>query len=121
MGMALTKDDMQAFSDLLNERFKVELTPIRKDIQEMKGDIQNMKGDIQNMKGDIQNMKGDIQSLKGSVDLLNVKVDRNTRKLKGLDLAVRNLEYTSNKKFVRLQDGMDTIIEILRMNDLIPR
>lgn len=107
MGMTLTKDDMQAFSDLLNERFKVELTPIREDIQEMKGDIQNMKGDIQN--------------LKGSVDLLNVKVDRNTRKLKGLDLAVRNLEYTSNKKFVRLQDGMDTIIEILRMNDLIPR
>ena len=100
----LTKEDLQAISDLmdekLDERFKKELGPMRTDMKEM---------------------RKDIQGLKGSVDLLNVKVDRNTRKLKELDLSVRNLEHSSNKKLAGLQDGMDTVEEILKMNELIPR
>ena len=65
-------------------------------------------------------MKDDINTLKGSVDMLNVRVSRNTRRLKELDLSVRNLEYISEKRFIRLQDGMDTVEAILKMNHLIP-
>ena len=68
-----------------------------------------------------------IRCIKGSVDLLNVKVDRNARRLKELDLsvrtqnlAIRNLKSSSDKKFIRLQDGMDTVETILKMNNLIP-
>lgn len=107
----LTKDDLQAISDMLdkkldekldeklNERFEKELGPIREDMKEM---------------------KKDIQGLKGSVDLLNVKVDRNTRRLKDLDLTIRNMKSDSDKKFARLQDGMDTVEQVLKMNNLIP-
>ena len=126
----LTKEDLQAISGLLDERFKAELGPIREDIKEMKEDIRELKSDVAGLKEDVQVLKedvaglksdmtglkgevrvlqDDVQSLKGSVDLLNVKVNRNTRKLKAMDLFARNWEYTSSKKIAKLQDGMDTV------------
>lgn len=43
--MALTTDDLQAISNLIQ--------PLRNDMQDMKDDMQDMKDDMQNMKGDI--------------------------------------------------------------------
>ncbi len=96
----LTKDDLQAISDLmdrkldekLDERFERELSPIKQELKE----------------------------LKGSVNLLNVKVDRNTRKLKEMDLSMKNIKFDNDRKFARLQDGMDTVEQVLRMNRFIP-
>ncbi len=162
--MTLTKDDLQAISDLVDERleikldekFKKELKPIKDDIgdlksdvkilrsdvqdlkvrvgileadvcglksdmQDLKSDVKVLKGDVQGLKGDVKVLKSDVQGLKGSVDILQVKVDRNTRMLKDVDINLRNVKYIGIKKFARLQDGMDTVTEILRMNDLIPR
>lgn len=162
--MTLTKDDLQAISDLVDERleikldekFKKELKPIKDDIgdlksdvkilrsdvqdlkvrvgileadvcglksdmQDLKSDVKVLKSDVQGLKSDVEVLKGDVQGLKGSVDILQVKVDRNTRMLKDVDINLRNVKYIGSKKFARLQDGMDTVTEILRMNDLIPR
>lgn len=165
--MTLTKEDLLAISDLLDQKLEVklkkELKPIKEDIsdlksdvkvlkddvqglksdvEELKGDVQGLKSDAEILKGDVQGLKsdvkvlksdvqglksdvevlkGDVQGLKGSVDLINVKVDRNARALRDLDITVRNMKYVGSKKFARLQDGMDTVTEIFRMNDLIPR
>ena len=104
-----------------------EIAGMKQEITDIKQDITGMKQEITDIKQDITGMKGDIQGLKGSVDLLNVKVDRNARRLKELDLsvrtqnlAIRNLKSSSDKKFIRLQDGMDTVETILKMNNLIP-
>lgn len=136
----LTKEDLKSISDLLDERFKAELGPIREDMKEMKEDIRGLKSDVKILKEDVavlkedvavlkeevadlkenvQVLQDDVQDLKGSVDLLNVKVNRNTRKLKGLEMFARNWEYTSSKRIAKLQDGMDTIEEVLRINHLI--
>ncbi len=148
--MTLTKDDLQAISDLVDERleikldekFKKELKPIKDDIGDLKSDVKilrsdvqdlkvrvgileadvcGLKSDMQDLKSDVKVLKSDVQDLKGSVDILQVKVDRNTRMLKDVDINLRNVKYIGIKKFARLQDGMDTVTEILRMNDLIPR
>ena len=151
--MTLTKEDLLAISDLLDQKLEVklkkELKPIKEDISDLKsdvkvlksdvqglksdvevlkGDVQGLKSDVEVLKGDVQGLKsdvkvlkGDVQGLKGSVDLVNVKVDRNARALRDLDITVRNMKYVGSKKFARLQDGMDTVTEIFRMNDLIPR
>ena len=171
--MTLTKDDLQAISDLVDERleikldekFKKELKPIKDDIgdlksdvkilrsdvqdlkvrvgileadvcglksdmqdlksdvkvlkgdvQGLKGDVEVLKGDVQGLKGDVKVLKGDVQGLKGSVDILQVKVDRNTRMLKDVDINLRNVKYIGIKKFARLQDGV--VFQIKRAANL---
>ena len=37
-----------------------------------------------------------------------------------MQLSQKLFEMNANKKFARLQDGMDTIEEILKMNELLP-
>ena len=100
---------------------KSDVKVLKGDVQGLKGDVEVLKGDVQGLKGDVKVLKSDVQGLKGSVDILQVKVDRNTRMLKDVDINLRNVKYIGIKKFARLQDGMDTVTEILRMNDLIPR
>ena len=63
--MALTTDDLQAISNLIQ--------PLRNDMQDMKDDMQDMKDDMQNMKGNIQNLKSDMQDMKD--DMQDVKTD----------------------------------------------
>lgn len=157
--MTLTKDDLQAISDLVDERleikldekFKKELKPIKDDIgdlksdvkilrsdvqdlkvrvgileadvcglksdmQDLKSDVKVLKGDVQGLKGDVKVLKSDVQGLKGSVDILQVKVDRNTRMLKDVDINLRNVKYIGIKKFARLQDGV--VFQIKRAANL---
>lgn len=112
--MYLTKDDLQAISDLLDEKLEEKLEEkLDKKLEEKLEEKLDKKLE--------EKLDKKLEDLKGSVDRLNVKVDRNTRNLKELNLFVKNMEFTTSKKIARLQDGMDTIEEILRMNDLIPR
>ena len=70
----MTNDELLlAMSNVMDEKLKSELQPIKCDIHDMKADIRNMKDDMQNMKDDMQNMKDDVQSLKD--DMQNMKDD----------------------------------------------
>lgn len=123
MKMTLTRDDLQAISDIFDARFDEKFDKKLDEVIEKKLDKkldEKFEREFAPMKEDIRIMKGDIRDLKGSVDLLNVRVSRNTRKLRQLDLSVRHLEYISDKRFARLQDGMDTVEAILKMNHMIP-
>lgn len=120
--MYLTKDDLQAISDLLDEKLEEKLEEkLDKKLEEKLEEKLDKKLEEKLDKKLEEKLDKKLEGLKGSVDRLNVKVDRNTRNLKELNLFVKNMEFTTSKKIARLQDGMDTIEEILRMNDLIPR
>lgn len=102
--MYLTKEDIQVISDLLDEKLEQKL---------------DEKLD-QKLDEKLQPLRKDIADLKNSVDNLNVRVDRNTRKIEELNVTVGDLKFTCKRNFRRLQDGMDTVEEIFKMNDLIP-
>lgn len=72
--MTLTKEDLNAISQLLDTKFQSELQPIKNDIRTLKEDVQMLKSDVQSLKEEVQILKEDVQSLKDRVQNLENRV-----------------------------------------------
>ena len=59
--------------------------------------------------------------MESRLNVMEVKQNKMHDQLTELLLSQKLFEMNANKKFARLQDGMDTIEEILKINELIPR
>lgn len=94
--VALTQRDLQAISNLLDQKldqkFKAELTPIYERLDHADDNFK----------------------------YLDVKLNKTIDKLEALDLSFRNFAQNTKRDIAKLQDGMDTIVEILRINKLVP-
>lgn len=90
--MALSNEDLQAISELLK--------PINDKLDKMENRLDKMENRL---------------------EVLEVKQDRLSEQLTEVQLSQKLFVMNANKKFARLQDGIDTMEEILKMNELIPR
>ncbi|HJC25479.1 MAG TPA: hypothetical protein H9761_17580 [Candidatus Eisenbergiella merdavium] len=61
-----------------------------------------------------------LDKLESDVGFLKARQDRDSRNLKDLQLQVKILERDMHRGFARLNDSVDTIAEVLRLNGLIP-
>ena len=52
---------------------------------------------------------------------MEVRQNKMSEQLTELQLSQKLFEMNTNKKFAKLQDSVDTIEEILKINDLLPR
>lgn len=80
--MALTKEDLSAIKELMNEQLK----PIN-----------------------------------DRLEIIELKQDRTTKKLEDLRLDVAIAERDIRRDIHELKDEMETVIEVLKMNELLPR
>ncbi len=62
-----------------------------------------------------------FQKLFDRLDVIELKQNKMSEQLTEIQLSQKLFELNTNKKLARLQDGMDTVEEILKMNELIPR
>ncbi len=62
-----------------------------------------------------------LDKIDSRLDVIEVKQNKMSDQLTELQLSQRLFELNTNKKLARLQDGMDTVEEVLKMNELIPR
>ena len=98
--MALTREDLQAISELLDVKFDQKLQPIKKEIVELKEDMSNVKEEIARLKEDMSGVKTEIAELKE--DMSNVKTE-----IAGL-----------KKEIAGLKEDMSSVkAEIGRLND----
>ena len=67
--MALTKEDLQAISQLMD----VKLDPIKADMSDLKKDMVEVKADVAGLKKDMVEVKADVAGLKK--DMVEVKAD----------------------------------------------
>ena len=58
--------------------------------------------------------------IESRLNVIEFKQDRMAEQLKEIDGREKLFEVNTNQKIKRLQDGMDTVVEILRMKHLIP-
>lgn len=77
--------------------------------------------EIQGMKSEMQDMKKSITGLENRLDIIELKQDRTTKKLEDLQLDVKIAERDIRRDIYTLKDEMETVIEIIKLNDLIPR
>ena len=78
--MALTREDLQAISELLDVKFDQKLQPIKKEIVELKEDMSSVKTEIAELKEDMSNVKTEIAGLKKEIaglkeDMSSVKAE----------------------------------------------
>lgn len=62
-----------------------------------------------------------LDKIDGRLNVMEVKQNKMSEQLSEIQLSQKLFEMNTNKKLARLQDGMDTAEEILKINELIPR
>ena len=62
-----------------------------------------------------------LDKMDNRLEVMEVKQNKMHEQLAELQLSQKLFELNTNKKLARLQDGMDTVEEILKLNELIPQ
>ena len=62
-----------------------------------------------------------LDKIDSRFDIIELKQDRTAKKLEDLRLDVAITERDIRRDIHELKDEMETVIEVLRMNELIPR
>ena len=62
-----------------------------------------------------------LDKMDNRLEVMEIKQNKMHELLTELQLSQKLFELNTNKKLARLQDGMDTVEEILKMNELIPQ
>ena len=96
----------QKLDEKLDRKFKEELAPIYERLNHIDARLDHMDERLDRADDHFR--------------YLDVKLDRTIDKLEGLDLSFRCFARSTRKDIARLQDGMDTVTEVLRMNQLVP-
>ena len=81
--MALTKEDLQALSQLMDVKLdpiKADVSGLKKDMVEVKSDVSGLKKDMVEVKSDVSGLKKDMVEMKSDVsglkkDMVEVKSD----------------------------------------------
>lgn len=73
------------------------------------------------MDGQLAVINGRLDTLENTVGYLKARQDRDSRKLNDLQLQMKIFERDTQRNFARLNDSIDTIVEVLKLNGLIPR
>ena len=93
--MALSNEDLQALSDMMS----------------------NMMSDMMDSK--LKPIKGRLDKMDQRLDVIELKQDRTVKKLDDLQLDVKLSERDIRRDIHTLRDEMDTVIELLKIHDII--
>ena len=69
----------------------------------------------------LDKMDNRLDKMDNRLEVMEIKQNKMHEQLTELQLSQKLFELNTNKKLARLQDGMDTVEEILKINELIPQ
>ncbi len=117
--VALTQRDLQAISDLLDQKLEEKLDQKLDEKLDQKLD-QKFKAELKPIYERLDHIDMRLDRADDNFKYLDVKLNKTIDKLEDLDLSFRNFAQNTKRDITKLQDGMDTIVEILRINKLVP-
>lgn len=88
--------------------------------QQIIGRFDQIDGRLDKIEQRLDTLEQRMDALEYRMDLMEVKQDRLKDQLEELQLSQKTFERTATKKFTSLQDGIDAIEEILKINRIIP-
>lgn len=132
--LALTQGDLQAIADLLDQKLEEKLEQKleekldqkldekldQKLDQKFKKELAPIYERLDHIDARLDNMDRRLDRADDNFKYLDVKLNKTIDKLESLDLSFRLFAQSTKKDIARLQDGMDTVTEVLRINKLIP-
>lgn len=76
---------------------------------------------LNSLEKEIGSMKEDIGTIRGQVDFMQVKMDSMGIKMDNIDLRLANLEHKVNKGFKRNNQDIETLVEVLEAQGILPK
>ena len=121
--MALTNEDLKAIGQLLDNS----LHPINERLDKMDirlNNIEDRLGNVEDRLGNVEDRlnKTDIRldKLEGRIAVMEMKQDITSKKLDDLKLDVKIAERDIRRDLHKLDDEMETVLELLKQHELLP-
>ena len=100
---------------------KTDVSELKNTTEILKIDVSELKDSSETFKTDIAVLKDSSESTKEELRVLSFKLMRNTQSINDLRLDLNIFKEAVSKEFHSLNDKMDTVIEVLREKELLPR
>ena len=97
--MALTQEDLQMMSQLLDTKIQ----PIKDEIQETKKEIREIKDELQDVKADVQTVKTELQEVKADVQAVKTELQEVKDDVQGMKTELQDVKFRVMK--------METLME----------
>lgn len=101
---------MQALSGLLDEK-----------LQPIKDRLGKMEDRLDKMEGRLDKVEGQLGKIEGRLNVVEVLQRRTTKKLDDLRLDMMVFQRNVRQDIHDLGDQMETVVEILKINEILPR
>ncbi len=101
---------MQALSGLLDEK-----------LQPIKDRLGKMEDRLDKMEGRLDKVEGQLGKIEGRLNVVEVLQRRTTKKLDDLRLDMMVFQGNVRQDIYDLGDQMETVVEILKINEILPR
>ncbi len=107
--MSLTNDDLLAISDMMDKK----LQPINNRLDKIDDRLDSLDDRLDSLDDRLDSLDDRLDSLKFSQEHI-------TEKLKGIEVTMNYNDYHLSHDIRKLQEDVDTISEILKINKMIP-
>ncbi|MCI5595565.1 MAG: hypothetical protein MR380_02420 [Lachnospiraceae bacterium] len=91
------------------------------DVASLKSDVTSLKSDVASLKTDVSTLKSDMKSMQHQINVLSFKQDRTDKRLSDLQLDTKLAERNIRNDIRSLREDVDTIVEVLRQQELLPQ
>lgn len=128
--MILTKDDLLAIShifdarfDSIDEKFKSideKFESIDKRFESIDKKFESIDKKFDSIDKKFDSIDKRFDSIDDRLKIMELKQDRTAKKLDNLQFEVKASERNIRKDIHKLQDEMETVIEVLRQNEMLP-
>ena len=125
--MTLTNDDVMILSDMFSNILDRKLVPInqRLDAMDRRFEAIDQRLDAMDRRFDAMDQRLDsmdkrFDRIENRLDVIEFKQNKMSEQLKEIDARQKLFEVHTNKKIAKLQDGIDTVVEILRLHNMVP-
>ncbi len=83
--------------------------------------LDSIDGRLDKMENRLDKVENRLDKVENRLDVIEVRQNKMSSQLTELQLSQKLFEMNTNRNLAKLQDSVDTIEEILKMNDLLPR
>ena len=125
--MTLTNDDVMILSDMFSNILdrKFDAIDQRLDAMDRRFEAIDQRLDAMDRRFDAMDQRLDsmdkrFDRIENRLDVIEFKQNKMSEQLKEIDARQKLFEVHTNKKIAKLQDGIDTVVEILRLHNMVP-
>ena len=128
--MSLTKEDLLAISDIMDKKLqpmhdqldKVELQfqPIYDRLDKVELQLQPILDRLDKMEPQFQLIYDQLDKMSSTIYIIKFNQGHISEKLKGIEITMNYNDYRLSRNIKNLQEDVDTIVEILKIHNMIP-